>query len=499
MSALHQLVSRLRAMWRKAELESDMAEEMRLHLERRIEENIAAGMPADDARYAALRQFGSATLAQERARDQHGFPWFDQLLQDLRYAARGLRRSPGFTSVAVVTLALGLGVNTSVFTLFYAIALRPLPVKDPQSIVSVHQHFTGEFSREIHGSAYLLSYPEYVSYRDNVPAFSDLVALRETELALDATAQAKVRGLLVSDNYFAALRAEASLGRFFQPGEARLPGAPSIAVLSYGCWQQRFGGDPRVVGRTVRVNGQPFIIVGVASSELRGTELRIPEIWIPLTMQAQVMPGRDYFPRRDSGWLSVFGRLRSGATLETARAQMSVVAGQSDAEYPGRRTMLTLTRGALLSSPAATGKGFPVAIATMVVAALVMLIACANIASLLLTRAASRQREIGVRLALGASRGRIVRQLLTETILLALLGGIAGLLLTYWLPSILLLIVPDTSFDLALSPDLAVFAYRLRVVDDRRHRFWARTRTRCSAARCHCSPQLRGHSTRSPP
>jgi predicted permease len=385
------------------------------------------------------------------------------LWQDLRYGARMLLRNPIFTGIATLTLALGIGVNTTIFTLFYSVALRPLPVKDPASVVNVYQTFSGENSRRVSGNRYLISYPEYVNYRDRTSVFTGLAAYAGTSLALDGGETERVSGLMVSDNYFSVLGAEAAVGRLLVANECQVAGGCPRAVLSWGFWQRRFGGDPNLIGKTLTLSRQPFTIVGIAAREFRGADFEVPDVWIPLMMRDELTPGADYLPLRDCSWLYVVGRLKPGVRLKQAQAEMSLVSGQSDrdgavTEYPERKTNVIVASGALLNSPEAYKKGAPLAALLMAAVGLVLLIACANVSNLLLARAATRQKEVGVRLALGASRGRLVRQLLTESLLLALLSGAGGLEFAFWLPRVFLSGL-DRSLNFDFSPNLTVLGY----------------------------------------
>jgi putative ABC transport system permease protein len=210
--------------------------------------------------------------------------------QDLRYALRALLKHRNFTTAALLTLALGIGINTTIFTLLYSVAFRPLPVKDPDRVVNVYQTLEGEFSRQVEGNVDMLSYPEYVNYRDRVAGFSGLVASADVRLNLGGDNVEKISGLLVTDNYFSVLGGSSALGRTFFDKECQAPLQCPLAVLSYGFWQRRFGSDQSVIGSSLTLNRQRFTVVGVAARDFRGTELSVPDVWIPVTMQPALMP-----------------------------------------------------------------------------------------------------------------------------------------------------------------------------------------------------------------
>jgi predicted permease len=383
----------------------------------------------------------------------------ETLFRDIHYGIRSLLKRPGFTAVAVITLALGIGVNTSIFTLFYSLALRPLPVKDASEIVNVYQTFEGQSSRRVEGNMALLSYPEYLSYRDETQAFSGLIAYADAPLTLSGDEGEKVHGLLVSDNYFSVLGAQTLFGRSLMPGECQTTGQCPLAVVSYRFWQRRFGSEPGLVGKTLTLNRQRFTVVGITAPDFRGTEMTLPDVWIPLLMQPAIKPGIDFIALPDCSWLNVVGRLQKGVSLRQAQAELALLATQADREYTNRKTTVDVVSGAYLNFPEARSRGIPIVEIVMLAVGLVLLIACANVSNLLLARAATRKKEIAVRLALGASRGRLIRQLLTESLLLAVCGGAAGLLVAYWLPPILLSVVPETGADVNFSPNLTVLAY----------------------------------------
>src|SRR2546423_9490446 len=379
--------------------------------------------------------------------------------QDVRYALRALLKHRNFTVAALLTLALGIGINTSIFTLLYSVAFRPLPVKNPERMVNVYQIFEGDFSREVEGNVELLSYPEYLNYRDRVAGVSGLAASADVKLYLGGNNVERINGLMVTDNYFSLLGGGSALGRTFFDKECQARLQCPLAVLSYGFWQRRFGSDQSVIGTSLTLNRQRFTVLGVAARDFRGAEMTVPDVWIPVTMQPAVMPDSKFLALPNCSWLSVVGRLKDDVSLQQLQAEMQLVAARMDHEFPGRKTNVNVMPGSYLNSPEVRSEGLPIAVLVMAAVGLVVLTARENGSNLMLARAAARRKEIAVRLALGASRWRLIRLLLTESLLLALLGGIAGLFLSVILPPILLSMIPEAGLDVDFKPNATVFAY----------------------------------------
>ena len=363
----------------------------------------------------------------------------ENLLKDLRYAFRSLVKRPGFTIVAILTLALGIGINTTVFSLANSVFLRQLPVASPQNLVWM-------FSDRDNPS----SYPEYLEYQQQTQLFDGVMAYEWVRLNMGSNGQSeRVEGTLVSGNYFDVLGVRAELGRTFVPDEDKTPGASPVAVISHDLWRHRFNSDPTVVGKSIVLNGVQFTVVGVGPHDFVGTEEAFPrQIWIPLMMQASVRPGpagagNASFNNRNVRNLNVMARLKHGVTLRQAQAGMNVVATRLAQNYPESNANFQI---ALYTAgngrPAFRSLLKPVTQILLGVVGLVLLITCANVANLLLARAARRRKEVAIRLTLGATRTRLIRQLLTESIVLAVAGGLAGLFLNIWLVNFLTALKP---------------------------------------------------------
>src|SRR5215208_1222371 len=449
--------------WNRKRAQHDFSDEVRAHIEIEAEELVRAGMPAREARAAARRAFGSVAAAEERFYESARVMWMERLRQDVRYALRTLRLAPAHTAAALATFALGIGVTAAVFSLVYALGVRPLPVRDAARVVTVYQEFRGDYDRRVEGSRFLFSLPEYVEYRDHARASLDgLAAYAEAELAVGSS-RAPAGAQLVSCNYFDVLRVRLAAGRGLAPDECERPGAGAVAVLAHDFWRRELGADPSVVGRTIRVGAHVVTVVGVAERGFGGTEVQAADLWLPLAMQPVLRPGSADPADRDVSWLSVVGRLRPGATRDGAYAELATIAHRLDADRPGRRTLLHVGTGTFANQPEVRHVGSYAAMAAAGAAALVLLMACVNVMSLSLSRAVARRREIGVRLALGAGRGRLVRQLLTESVLLALAGGALGLAVAWWLPRTLVAAVPARGVRVDLTPDAHVAAFAFLV------------------------------------
>ncbi len=459
--------------------EAAIVEELAQHLDDRYAELRADGTPETEAVRVTLAELNEHEwLARELRRVERQVApeplvlgttrrtnMLADLWQDLRYGARMLWNSRGFTLVAVISLALGIGATTTVFSLANAVLLRPLPVKDPDTLVSVNK--PGQ-----NGSGmYTISYPDYLDYRSRNEVFTDLLAWSEVPLSLSLNGQAEsAYGMVVSGNYFSTLGVQSALGRFFSAEEDRTPGAHPVAVLSFALWQSRFGGDPSVIGQSLKLKGQPFTIIGVAPKGFTSTyNVFAPAVYVPLMMQAQVLSKPNIFGERMSKYLKLTGRLKPGVSRAQAQATLNLLDRQLEEAHPERgETSLRPHLGVELVPVGSFPWEMRLALLggaslLLVIVGFVLLIACANVAGMLLARATVRQREIAVRLALGATRWRLIQQLLTESSLLFLLAGAFGAGLALWLTRLLSTIpVPiDLPFALDAKVDWRVLSFTL--------------------------------------
>jgi predicted permease len=436
----------------------DLDEEIRSHFQIAVRDRVAAGEAELDAIRSARREFGNVSLTQEVTREMSGSASFERLGQDLRYTIRVLRRSPAFTAVAVLSMALGIGANTAIFSLIDAVMLQSLPVRSPERLVTIGNPTRIGGLSHGGGRTDLFSYPFYEQFRDRNRVFSDVYASGRSERLSVATpgssADENVRGRFVSGNYFDVLGVSALLGRTFSQPEVRVPSAAPVVVISFGYWERQFGRNPAVIGQKLIVNGSPFTVVGVAPPEFFGDIVGAPtDIWFPLTMEPQANPGHDYLKGPGTSWLLMMGRLKPGISESQAAAAVNVLGPQIfkdllKSSEPAGDLRRLMKEGIEVSSGA---KGFsrirhefslPL-LTLMGIVILVLLICCANVANLQLARAVRRGREMGLRLAVGAGQARLVRQLLTESVLLSILGGAAGVVFAFCGTHLLLRLVSE--------------------------------------------------------
>jgi predicted permease len=467
MSFLRSLLAGLRSLFRKERVSEDLDEELNGFLEMAAEEKMKEGMSRKDALRAVRLERGSLEVTKEVVRSASWESLVETLWQDLRYGARMLRKNPGSTAAVVIALALGIGLNTTVFTFVNALLLRPpAGVKAPDRLLEVWIHNPRSSGAE----GYLpLTYPDYLYYREHNQSFGGMLAFDgdpESVIWNKSGEGQVVMGQLVSGNFFSLLGVNAVLGRTISAEDDRTMNSPPVVVLGHAFWQQSFGSDPMIVGKALMLNGVNYSVIGVAPAGFAGLLVGIePDFWAPTTMVEQITRDKGRLSNWHGHWLIAIGRLKPEASISGARAEVSVLEHQIELDHPDLKRNLDafVFPETLIPGPYRIYVSAFTAL-LMAVFGLVLLIACANVASFLLARATGRTREMAVRSALGAGRGRLIRQMLVESTLLASLAGLAGLILAYWTAPLLLALKPASlPITLRLPVDWRVLVFTMVV------------------------------------
>jgi predicted permease len=420
-----------RALFRRAAIERELDEELRYHVERKTEENVAKGMTPEEARRAARIALGGVEQVKERVRAVRAGAWLGTVAQDARLGLRMLRKNPGFTTVAVLTLALGIGANAAIFSLIDGLMFRPLPVPNANEIINIDM--IASRLTKFGASSYL----DYVDFCERSKSFRGLATYSPILVSMSAemaSANAKpeaVWGLVVSGNYFSTLGVEPAQGRFFRPDEDQVPGRNPVAVISYGLWKRSFGGNADVVGASEKVNGHSYTIIGVAPESFTGVEPSYrPDIYVPVMMGVDVFGSDRLFHDRSMRRFNMAGRLRPGVTVAQAQAEMEVISDALQERYPEtNREREAIVRNYMARRMQNAGIALPAVLIGLV--SLVLLVSCANVASLMIARATSKVKEVSIQLALGATPRRLIRKFMTESALVAAGGGALGILMAY--------------------------------------------------------------------
>jgi predicted permease len=425
------LLPRVSSLWRnlfdKESVDQELNEELRAHVDLLTDKKISEGLKPEEARRAALIEVGGIEQVKERVREVRTGRPLEDLSQDLRYALRGLRKNRGFTAVAIITLALGIGANTAIFTVINTVLLRPLPYERPDQLVVLVETIS---ERPVG-----VSYPNFVDWRNQSTAFENIAAVRNRESfnLTGAGESERLQGRLVSANFLSTLGVKPIRGRDFL-AEDDQPGANPVALISDALWQRRFGADESILGKQLTLNGQQFTVVGITPPNFQyGSEA---DVTVPIGLSAERFKLRG----KDPG-INAVARIKPGTSAEAANAELNTIAARLEQQYPDTNTGRRLRVEAL--SESVVGEVRPILLTLLGAVGFVLLIACANVANLLLTRSAGRQKEMAIRTALGAGRARILRQLFTESTVLALAGGVVGLLLAFWGTSLISSYIPE--------------------------------------------------------
>jgi predicted permease len=451
------LIRRLLNAGRDEGLTRDIEREVSFHIREHVESLVSQGWSEADALTEARRRFGNPTFQRERTRDADIVAWMDSLRGDLRYALRALRRSPAFTTVAIASLALGIGANTAIYTIIDAVVIRALPVPNPQELVKLGSDDADE-------DGYFTN-PLWEAIRDRQTGFASITAFSETSLNMaEGGEMRRVNGIWVGGDFFNLFGMRPAAGRLLQPADD-VRGCPATAVLGHGFWRSEFGGRADAVGNTIALDGKPFQIVGVTSPGFSGPEVgRLTQVYLPICAEAVLRGANSSLDARSNWWLRIIGRRAPDVSFEELRARMKTIAPEVYATtVPDRwaaahkEEYLKRTLAVLPASKGMSGIRTRYSSALLVMmgaVGLVLLIACANVANLMLARSAARQREIAIRMAIGAGRRRLVRQLLTESALLAVAGAVAGLFVARWGMTGLVALISDATNPIALDLSL---------------------------------------------
>jgi predicted permease len=436
--------------------QDDYDEEIREHIEIETRENMARGMSPDDARRAAVRGFGNTAVIRQRLWEGSPLYWLETLLHDIKYGLRLLRQSPLLSASIVFTLTLGIGINAGVFTVLNGMMLRARVAKDPDTFAHVSFEYSGEVGPTV--LDWGVSTADFRTYRAGIRSMDSLAAwgIARSTIGTDDPTQWLI--MPVTCNFFSLYGLDRPrLGRLFRPEECERPGGGAVAVLSEELWRSRFQADPKIVGTEISLNRRPFTIVGVTTERFSG-QLRGPGLWIPYTAEAVFFNGRDFFRDDSIPWLTLEGRLKPGQTRSSAQAELAVMARQQDRMQPGRKTAVFVTNGSLVQEPSMRGQMLWIGPLIMGALIVILLLACTNVTMLLLSRAAARQREIAIRLSLGAGRNRLLRMLLTESLILASVSGAISLWVATRVPGTMSKLIPGMPY-YPFEPDMLVFAY----------------------------------------
>jgi len=447
---MNELFRRLRYLLHRRRFDRELANDLDFH--REMAER--AGIP-----------LGNALQLREQARDAWGWTWIDRFAQDLRYAARMLRKSPGFTLIAVLMLAIGIGVNVAVFGFFDLMVLRPLHVRDPATLLRFHRRSSRNY-------AFALPYPEMAFFRAHSRTLSAVLALNTTKVAVEGE-EKQIDANFVTANFFSDLGATPRLGRLLDPARDDTPGAAPVVVLDRGFWQRHFGADPLVIGRIIRLNGKPATVIGVAGGEFSGLSLNQSAFWVSLIQQPYFATGSHVLTDFADNSVRMWGRLQPGFTPKAAEEELRSLAAELHNRHPAEiwekenlpsdpggyaKSMMIGNRSGTESE--SQNELYPVAALVATLGLLILAVACGNLGSMLLARGVAREREIAIRVAVGAGKGRLIRQLFTESLLLALLGSMAGLAVGWAVLRSLMLFTGSPAW-LDATPDWRVALFAL--------------------------------------